>query len=199
MNRVVSLPQMFRVVAVVELLYALVGLFTPPSMVFSVTGWMLSADGHWVTKLLSVALGSQAWVAWTLRDKPHSGVAAALAFYQIGSATADWVMWLTLADQGVFSTTAAKVGVLASIPTHYMIGALLVVGIRAAERGAGHRNPRIFRHPDRDVRGARGTARPVTDGGISGYMSVRPFAAIRLLALLLALGAGVFVSRLAVP
>jgi hypothetical protein len=87
-----------------------------------------------VTKLLAVALGSQAWVAWTLRDKPHIGVAAALAFYQIGSATIDWVIWLTLADQGVFATTAARVGVLASIPTHYVIGFLLVVAIRSASR-----------------------------------------------------------------
>jgi len=131
---------MFRVVAVVELVYALVGLLTPPSMVFSVTGWMLSPDGHWVTKLLSIALGSQAWVAWTLRDQPHPGVAAALAFYQIGSATADWVIWLTLADQGVFATTAAKIGVLASIPTHYVIGALLVAAILESSRATavGH-------------------------------------------------------------
>jgi hypothetical protein len=140
MSRIASLPFMFRVVAVVELVYALVGLLTPPSMVFSVTGWMLSPDGHWVTKLLSIALGSQAWVAWTLRDKPHAGVAAALAFYQIGSATADWVIWLTLADQGVFATTAAKIGVLASIPTHYVIGALLVAAIRESSRATavGH-------------------------------------------------------------
>lgn len=134
MNRLTSLPFMFRVVAIVELLYAAVGLLTPPSMVFAVTGWNLSPDGQWVTKLLAVALGSQAWVAWSLRDKPHIGVAAALAFYQIGSATMDWVIWLTLADQGVFATTAARVGVLASIPTHYVIGFLLVVAIRSASR-----------------------------------------------------------------
>src|SRR6185503_10136859 len=140
MNRLTSLPFMFRVVAIVELLYAAVGLLTPPSMVFAVTGWNLSPDGQWVTKLLAVALGSQAWVAWTLRDKPHAGVAAALAFYQIGSATADWVIWLTLADQGVFASTAAKIGVLASIPTHYVIGALLVAAIFESSRATavGH-------------------------------------------------------------
>ena len=132
MNRLISLPLVFRVVAIVELLYAAVGLLTPPSMVFAVTGWNLSPDGQWVTKLLAVALGSQAWVAWTLRDKPPIGVAAALAFYQIGSATMDWVIWLTLADQGVFATTAAKVGVVASIPTHYVIGLLLVAAIRSS-------------------------------------------------------------------
>jgi hypothetical protein len=145
MNKFTSLPFMFRVVAVVELLYALTGLVTPPSMVFSVTGWVLSPDGQWVTKLLSIALGSQAWVAWTLRDRPHAGVAAALAFYQLGSATADWVMWLTLAEQGVFSTTAAKIGVLASIPTHYIIGALLVVAIRASSRTTAVAVPALAR------------------------------------------------------
>ena len=132
MNRLTSLPFLFRLVAIVELLYAAVGLLTPPSMVFAVTGWNLSPDGQWVTKLLAVALGSQAWVAWTLRDEPPVGVAAALAFYQLGSATVDWVIWLTLSDQGVFATTAAKVGVLASIPTHYVIGILLMAAIRSS-------------------------------------------------------------------
>jgi hypothetical protein len=131
MNRLTSLPFVFRIVAIVELLYATIGLLTPPSMVFAVTGWNLSPDGQWVTKLLAVALGSQAWVAWTLRDEPPVGVAAALAFYQIGSATVDWVIWLTLSGQGVFATTAAKVGILASIPTHYVIGILLVLAIRS--------------------------------------------------------------------
>ena len=145
MNRLTSLPFVFRVVAIVELLYAAVGLLTPPSMVFAATGWNLSPDGQWVTKLLAVALGSQAWVAWTLRDKPHLGVAAALAFYQIGSATMDWVIWLTLAEQGVFATTAAKVGVLASIPTHYAIGFLLVAAIRSASRRVAVGTPALAR------------------------------------------------------
>jgi hypothetical protein len=134
MNRLTSLPFVFRVVAIVELLYAAVGLLTPPSMVFAVTGWNLSPDGQWVTKLLAVALGSQAWVAWTLRDKPHIGVA-----------TMDWVIWLTLADQGVFAASAAKVGVLASIPTHYVIGFLLVAGIRSASRTVAVGTPALAR------------------------------------------------------
>ena len=145
MNRLTSLPLLFRVVAIVELLYAAVGLLTPPSMVFAVTGWTLSPDGQWVTKLLAVALGSQAWVAWTLRNNPQSGVAAALAFYQLGSATVDWVIWLTLADQGVFATTAAKVGVLASIPTHYVLGILLVVAMRSASRTVTIPTPALAR------------------------------------------------------
>jgi hypothetical protein len=84
-------------------------------------------------------------VAWTLRNNPQSGVAAALAFYQLGSATVDWVIWLTLADQGVFATTAAKVGVLASIPTHYVLGTLLVVALRSASRRVAIPTPALAR------------------------------------------------------
>jgi hypothetical protein len=83
-----------------------------------------------LVKLFGLALASQAWIAWTLRRQPHLGVAKALALYQIGSATADWVMWLVLADQGVFSTTLGQVLVGLSIPTHYAIGAMLVLAIR---------------------------------------------------------------------
>ena len=57
----------------------------------------------------------------------------------------DWVIWLTLADQGVFATTAAKVGVLASIPTHYVIGFLLVASIRSASRTVAAGTPALAR------------------------------------------------------
>ena len=100
MRKLVQLPFLFRVVAGLELVYALLAILTPSHLVFDVTGWVLSADGLWIVKLMGFALLSQAYVAWTLRDSPHLGVARALALYQIGSATADWVMWLMLADQG---------------------------------------------------------------------------------------------------
>ena len=61
---------------------------------------VLSADGQRLTKLLGLALAAQAWVAWTLRNQPHPGVAWGLAFYQLASATADWVLWIVLAAQG---------------------------------------------------------------------------------------------------
>jgi hypothetical protein len=95
---------------------------------------VLNADGQWLAKLLGMALTSQAWVAWTLRKDPHLGVAKALAFYQIASATVDWVMWLVLRDQGIFSTNAGRVGVPAAIPTHYLLGLLLVLAIRASRK-----------------------------------------------------------------
>lgn len=127
MNRLVDLRFGFALVAVVEAVYALVGLL-PPSVLSAATGWDINPDGQWVVKLIAVALASQALVAWVLRRHPHRGVAGCLAFYQLGSATVDWLVWLTI--PGVFATTQAKAGVLVAIPTHYLIGLLLILGIR---------------------------------------------------------------------
>ena len=140
MKRLVDLRFLFTVVAVLELIYAGTALLTPPSMVQSVTGWVLTADGQWLAKLMGVALASQAWIAWTFRRHPHLGVARARALYQLGSATVDWVMWLALADQQIFSTTLGKLTVIASILVHYTLGMLLVVGIRA-KRSSGDAVP----------------------------------------------------------
>jgi hypothetical protein len=136
MKKLIDLKVLFTVVAILELIYALIGTLTPPSMMQSVTGWVLTPDGHWATKLISMALASQAWVAWTLRKEPHLGVAKALAFYQIASSLVDVIMWITMADDGIFSTTAGKISVIASIPTHFSIGILLVIGIL---KKAGHK------------------------------------------------------------
>jgi hypothetical protein len=130
LQRLTNLSFAFTLVAIVETFYALLAVFTPPDLVAPLTGWVLNADGQWITKLLAVALASQAWVAWTLRKTPIVGVAWALAFYQFASATVDWVMWLLLADQGIFSTPTAQIGVLIAAPSHYLLGLLLVVAIR---------------------------------------------------------------------
>jgi hypothetical protein len=130
MKRLADLKFMFVVVAVIEAVYALLGLLTPPQLVPAVTGWILTADGQWLAKLMGVALGSQAWIAWSMRKAPTLAVAGAIAFYQLGSATVDWVMWLALADAGIFSTPLGRLWTMASIPTHYTIGVLLVVAMR---------------------------------------------------------------------
>ena len=134
MKRLSDLGLLFRMVAGLELIYAAVAVLTPPGQVENVTGWVLTADGQWLTKLLGLALFSQAWVAWVLRNQPHLGVAWALAFYQLASATADWVMWIWLADDGIFSNGTAVV--VAAIITHYALGLLLVRGIRIASAAA---------------------------------------------------------------
>ena len=71
-----------------------------------------------------------------LRNEPHLGVAKGLAFYQLASATADWVMWLWLADDGIFSNGGGIV--VAAIMTHYALGLLLVRAIRRASTATAH-------------------------------------------------------------
>jgi hypothetical protein len=135
MRRIDDLRFLFRVVVVLEVLYAVAGMM-PPDLVAPATGWLLNPYGHWITKLLAVALASQALTAWVLRDEPHLGVATALASYQVGSATVDWVMWLSMADEGLFAGAQARVGVLFAIPSHYLLGILLFRAVRIA-RGKG--------------------------------------------------------------
>jgi hypothetical protein len=72
MNRLTDLRFGFVLVAVVEIVYAVIGLL-PPSMLTEVTGWQINPDGQWVVKLLAVALASQAFVAWVLRHRPAPG------------------------------------------------------------------------------------------------------------------------------
>lgn len=127
MHRWGDLRFLFRLVVGLEAVYALTAVLTPPDRVEGVTGWVLTPDGQWITKLLGLALASQAWVAWTLRDQPHLGVAKALAFYQIASATADWVMWIWLGDDGIFSS--GHTVVVLAIATHYALGLLLTRAI----------------------------------------------------------------------
>jgi len=128
MKRLTNLRTLFIAVAILEFCYFLAAMM-PPSLVRSVTGWELTADGHWITKLMGVALLTQAYIAWIFRKKPHFGVAKGLAFYQMASATVDWVMWLVMKDEGIFSNSLAQATVIAAIASHYMLGILLIAGI----------------------------------------------------------------------
>ena len=132
MRSLTDLRTLFVVVAVVETIYAALALLTPPSLMLPITGWILSPDGQWVVKLLGASLGFQAVIAWMFRKDPPIGVAWALAGYQFVAATIDWVMWIVLADQGVFSTTMAQFTVGSSVALHYGLGILLVLAIRRA-------------------------------------------------------------------
>jgi len=125
-----DLRALFVIVAVVEAIYAALALLTPPHLMLPITGWVLSPDGQWVVKLLGASLGFQAVIAWMFRKNPPIGVAWALAGYQFVAATIDWVIWVVLADQGVFSTSMAQFTVGSSVVLHYGLGILLVIAIR---------------------------------------------------------------------
>jgi hypothetical protein len=128
MKQIPDLKVLFISVAILEFCYFLAAMM-PPSMVRSVTGWELTPDGHWITKLMGIALLSQAYIAWIFRKNPHLGIAKGLAFYQIASATADWVMWLVLKNEGIFNNSLAQATVTAAIISHYILGILLIAGI----------------------------------------------------------------------
>jgi hypothetical protein len=125
---------LFSVVVVVEVLYALAGILTPPALMATFPGWNLTPDGAWLARLLGVSLASQAMIAWLFRRNPHLGVALALALYQVGSATVDWAMWLLLWNDGIFPIEVGRIAVAVSIPLHYTIGVLLLVGVYRARQ-----------------------------------------------------------------
>jgi hypothetical protein len=125
-----SLRRLFTVVALVEGFYGLAGLLIPASLVEPLLGWNLSADGHWVTKLLGAALLAQALVAWVLRRDPPVAVAQVLASYQIAAVAVDIGSWFVLAERGVFATALARVSVLTAIPLHLALGMALIVAAK---------------------------------------------------------------------
>jgi hypothetical protein len=131
---ILDLRRLFTAVAYLEAAYFLIAM-VPPSWVQPLTGWVLNADGHWIVKLIGMALGTQALIAWLFRKEPHLGVARVLAAYQMASATVDWVMWLVLKEDGVFSNTQAQVGVIAAIVSHYSIGILMFIAVGRAQKG----------------------------------------------------------------
>lgn len=131
MNRLTDLKFLFTVAAIMEFFYFITCML-PPSIIPSLVGWNLTVDGFWLTKLLGLSLGTMGYFAWVFRNNPHINIAKGLAFYQIASATADWVMWLTFKDEGIFSSPIAQATVIVAIISHYLLGVLLVVGINKA-------------------------------------------------------------------
>ena len=134
MKKFTDLRVLFIAVAALEFCYFLAAMM-PPGSVRQVTGWELTADGHWITKLLGVALLTQGYIAWIFRRNPHIGIAKGLAFYQMASATADWIMWLVLKNDGIFNNSLAQITVVAAIISHYILGILLILAIN---KTSGH-------------------------------------------------------------
>jgi len=122
----------FTIVAVVELIYALLAM-TPPGMVNALTGWVLTTDGQWLLKLFGMALAAQAYLAWASRNQPTMVVARSLAFYQLASATVDWIMWIVLDGEGTFSTFFGQTLIISAIVSHYGIGVFLLVAMRGTK------------------------------------------------------------------
>lgn len=128
MKKLTDLKILFTVAAVMEFFYFIICML-PPSIIPSLVGWNLNVDGFWLTKILGLSLGTMGYIAWIFRKDPHIGIAKGLAFYQIASATADWVMWLTFKEEGIFGSSIAQFSVVGAIFSHYLLGILLVIAI----------------------------------------------------------------------
>lgn len=132
MKKLTDLKFLFTAVAILEFFYFAAAML-PPSIIPEVTGWNLSADGHWIAKLIGLSLGTMGYFAWIFRKKPHLGVAKGLAFYQMASATMDWIMWLVMKDDGIFNNSIAETSVIAAIVSHYFFGILLIIAINKSK------------------------------------------------------------------
>ena len=128
MKRLTDLKFLFTAVAILEFFY-FTSAMLPPSIIPIATGWNLGPDGHWITKLIGLSLGTMGYMAWIFRKNPHLGVAKGLAFYQMASATMDWMMWLVMKDEGIFNNSLAETTVIAAIVSHYFFGILLIFAI----------------------------------------------------------------------
>jgi hypothetical protein len=131
MKKLTDLKFLFTAVAILEFFYFATAML-PPSIIPMATGWNLNADGNWIVKILGLSLGVMGYFAWTFRKNPHLSIAKGLAAYQIASATMDWVMWIALKDEGIFSNSFAQTSVIIAIASHYLLGILLVIGINKA-------------------------------------------------------------------
>lgn len=135
MKKLTDLKFLFTAVALLEFFY-FVSAMLPPSIIPLATGWDLSMDGHWIAKLIGLALGFMGYIAWIFRKNPHIGVATGLAAYQIASATMDWTMWLVFKDEGIFNNPLAQTTVVAAVVSHYFFGILLIAAIQKAKTNA---------------------------------------------------------------
>lgn len=131
MKKLTDLTFLFTAVAILEFFYFATAMM-PPSIIPIATGWNLNADGHWIVKLLGLALGFMGYIAWIFRKNPNIRVAQGLAAYQIASATIDWLMWIIMKEEGIFSNPLAQTMVIVAIASHYLLGILLFMGINKA-------------------------------------------------------------------
>ena len=132
MKKLTDLTFLFTAVAILEFFY-FASAMLPPSLIPMATGWNLNADGHWIAKLIGLALGFMGYIAWIFRKNPPIGVAKGLMAYQLLSASMDWIMWITMKNDGIFNSSLAQTTVIAAIVSHYFFGILLLIAIKKAK------------------------------------------------------------------
>jgi hypothetical protein len=107
----------------------------PPQFTILTTGWDLSADGQFVLKCAGFSMLTQAYLAWVFREDRDIRIAWGLAITQFAIGNLNWIMFLLLKDEGIFSTGAqVKVFITFTTFMHNILGLLLIAGIMKAKR-----------------------------------------------------------------
>jgi len=138
MDRILDLKNLFIVTGFTAFFFFLQSI-VPPEYTILTTGWDLSADGQFVLKCAGFSMLTQAYFAWMFRNERHIVIAKGLALTQFAIGNLNWIMFLLLRDEGIFSTgTQVKVFIMFTTVMHNVLGILLVLGIRKANK-----NPRV--------------------------------------------------------
>lgn len=107
----------------------------PPQYTILTTGWNLSADGQFVLKCAGFSMLVQAYYAWVFREERNIRIAIGLALMQLAIGNLNWIMYLLLKDDGIFSTgLQVKVFIIFTTFMHNVLGFLLVAGIVKANK-----------------------------------------------------------------
>lgn len=134
MERILDLKNLFIVTGATAFFFFIQAV-VPPQFTILTTGWDLSADGQFVLKCAGFGMLTQAYLAWAFREDRDVRIARGLALTQFAIGNLNWIMYLLLKDEGIFSTgLQVKVFIIFTTIMHNVLGLLLIAGIRKAKR-----------------------------------------------------------------
>lgn len=129
MEKILDLKNLFVVTGFTAFFFFLQAI-VPPEYTILTTGWDLSADGQFVLKCAGFAMLIQAYYAWIFREERHIGIAKGLVVMQLAIGNLNWIMYLLLKDEGIFSSgLQVKVFIVFTTFMHIALGSLLIAGI----------------------------------------------------------------------
>jgi len=133
MNKILDLKYLTLATGFTALFFFLQAI-VPPQFTILTTGWDLSADGQFVLKCAGFGMLTQAYLAWAFREDRDVRIAKGLALTQFAIGNLNWIMFLLLKDEGIFSTGAqVQIFIIFTTIMHNTLGILLIAGIIKAK------------------------------------------------------------------
>lgn len=137
MDRILDLKFLFIATGLSALAFFMMAV-VPPDYTILTTGWDLSADGQFVLKCAGFSMLTQAYYAWTFREERNTSIAKGLALTQLAIGNLNWIMYLLLKDEGIFSTgLQVQAMIIFTTFMHNALGVLLIAGVVRANRHKG--------------------------------------------------------------